>query len=151
MDTAIKTLLLCVDGEPHSDKAVRYAIDLAAGLNAEVTALYVVDPFLQKFTHEIYAVNRAECRAHLERALTAEGQAALDAFAGQARRAGIRHHTRMRQGDPLAVILAESASLASDLVVLGGKPLKGWHQRFASRKLPERLNRVIERPLLVVR
>ena len=147
----IKKILLCLDGEPHTAKAQAEALALAGALGAKVCALYVVDPYLKKFTHEIYAVNRDECRAHLDHALEMEGEAALSEFAEMARNADIEFEARMLNGDPADTIAEVAADERFDLVIIGGKVLKGWAQRFESSNLPERLNRAIERPLLIVR
>ncbi len=147
----MQSILLCVDGEPHTEKALRHALMLAGALAAKLTALYVVDPYLKKFTHEIYAVNREACRAHLDRALEAEGAEALAGFGALAAEAGIGFETRMLHGDPAAVIAALAAQEGFELVVAGGKALHGWRQRFESRNLPERLNRLLGCPLLIVR
>ena len=146
-----KKILLCLDGEPHTDKAQAEALVLTAALDAELTAVYVVDPYLKKFTHEIYAVNRDECRAHLDKALTDEGEAALAGFLELADQRAVTVATRVLHGDPAESIADLAAAEGFDLVVIGGKLLKGWGQRFESRNLPERLNRIIARPLLIVR
>ena len=74
-------ILFCVDGEPHTEKALRHALLLTGALSANLTALHVVDPYLEKYTHEIYAVGRNECRAHLDQSLRKEGLSALKEFA----------------------------------------------------------------------
>jgi hypothetical protein len=60
----LERMLLCTDGEEHTRKAEDYAFHLAKGVGADLVGLYDVDPFLKKFTNEIYAVNRDECRDH---------------------------------------------------------------------------------------
>ena len=70
---SIGRILILTDGESHTAKAEEYALMLAVALSAELVALYVVEQHLKKFTHEIYAVNRNECRAHLDNSLAAEG------------------------------------------------------------------------------
>lgn len=147
----IGKLLLLTDGEPHTAKAETYALTLAAALSAELTALYVVDPFLKRFTHEIYAVNRDACRAHLDNALAAEGEAGLARFAGRAVSAGVALATRIRYGPPEQVMADEVAAGGYDLAILGAKHLERWWQRFESRKLPERLFRSVDCPLLLVK
>lgn len=144
-------ILLCVDGEPHTVKAESYALELAQQSGAALTALYVVDPYLKKFTHEIYAVNRDECRAHLDRSLEQEGRTALDAFAARAQQARVPVTCRLEHGDPQTVISERVADDGYDLVVIGGKLLRGAWARFESRNLPERLFRSVAAPLLVVR
>lgn len=145
----MKTILLCVDGEPHTEKALRHALTLAAALGTHLTALHVVDPFLEKFTHEIYAVNRNECRAHLARSLRAEGDAAIRAVVDACQAAGVNVTTELVDGDRAPVIVERAKNF--DLVIVGGKLLDGWYRRFESRNLPEQLFRQLATPLLVVR
>lgn len=147
----IKNILLCLDGEPHTAKAQTEALALAGPLGAKVHGLYVVDPYLKKFTNEIHAVNRNECRVHLDRAMETEGQAALAEFAARVRMLGVVFETRILHGDPADTIAALALQEDFDLVITGGKVLRGWRRRFASRKLPERLNRLMASPLLIVR
>lgn len=145
----MQRILLCVDGEPATQKALRHAFTLVSALGARLTAIHVVDPYLEKYTHEIYAVGRNECRAHLDASLRQEGIAALADFSAQAGAAGISATTELADGDRAAVIAARSADF--DLVITGGKVLAGWYQRFESRNLPEQLFRRLALPLLVVR
>ena len=47
-------------------KAEDLAFRLARQFQAHLVGLFVVDPFLQKFTNEIYAVGREACRDHID-------------------------------------------------------------------------------------
>jgi nucleotide-binding universal stress UspA family protein len=143
-------ILLCVDGEPHTETACRCALDLA-GAGAALDALYVVDPYLKKFTHEIYAINRDACRAHLDRSLAAEGEAALDAFAARAQAAGIAAGRLLQHGEPASVIPQLAAGGGYDLVILGGKRFGGRYERWTSRDLPGRLDGKFAVPVLLCR
>lgn len=147
----IGKMLLLTDGESHTAKAEEYALTLAAALSAELVALYVVDPFLKRFTHEIYAVNRDECRAHLDNALAAEGEAGLAQFADKAARAGVAIRTLIFYGSPEQVVADEVVAGGYDMVILGAKHLEGWWQRFESCNLPGRIFRSVDCPLLVVK
>jgi nucleotide-binding universal stress UspA family protein len=143
-------ILLCLDGEPHSVTACARALDLARG-GAVLDALYVVDSYLKKFTNEIYAANRDECRTHLDRSLAAEGEAALDAFTAQARQAGVAVGRLLEYGEPEAVIPRLAAAGGYDLVILGGKRFGGRYQRWTSRDLPGRLDVMFAMPVLLCR
>jgi nucleotide-binding universal stress UspA family protein len=147
----IRKILICVDGEEHSVKAEDYAIALAANFGATLIALYVVSPLLKKFTNEIYAVNRDECRAHLDRSLESEGRSALSAFNERARLHSVPVESRILYGMPEGEIVNEAASGNYDLVVLGGKVLGSWMARFESCNLPEKVFRDIPVPVLFVR
>jgi nucleotide-binding universal stress UspA family protein len=144
-------ILLCVDGEPHTDAAVALALELARVHGAALDALHVVDPYLKKFTDEIYAVNRDECREHLDRALAAEGDMALDAFAAKAAAAGITAGCLQQAGPPDELIPQLVAAGGYDLVVLGGKRFATRYARWASRDLPGRLDGKLAVPVLLVR
>lgn len=147
----IKTILLCTDGEEHTRKAEDYAFHLARSLDADVVGLYVVDPFLKKFTNEIYAVNRDACREHLDRQLLEQGRQALDALTQRAARESIRFSSRVRHGPPEEEILKEIEEGSYGLVIMGAKLLKGWKQRFESENLPRKIFAASPAPVLFVR
>jgi len=143
-------ILLCLDGEPHSTAACTQALNLARG-GAALDALYVVDPYLKKFTTEIYAANRDECRAHLDQSLAAEGESALDAFIAQAEAAGISAGRLLQYGEPEEVIPQLVIAGGYDLVVLGGKRFSGRYERWTSRDLPGRLDGKFAVPVMLCR
>lgn len=144
-------LLLCVDGEPHTEAACTQALDLARTHGAALDAVYVVDPYLKKFTNEIYAANRDACREHLDRSLAAEGEAALDAFCSRAAASGIEAGRLLQYGEPEEIIPQLAATGDYDLVVLGGKRFSGRYERWTSRDLPGRLDGKFSIPVLLCR
>ena len=148
---SISRILLCVDGEPHTEAACTQALDLARTNNAALDVLYVIDPYLKKFTHEIYAANRDACREHLDSSLAAEGEAALDAFCARAEVTGIDVGRLLQYGEPEEVIPQLVAAGAYDLVVLGGKRFSGRYKRWTSRDLPGRLDGKFGIPVLLCR
>lgn len=143
-------ILLCVDGEPHTEAAAALALDLARRPGTRLEALYVVDPYLKKFTSEIYAVNRDECRDHLDRSLAAEGEAALDDLCARGAAAGLTVERRLEYGPPEEVV-PRVAGCGFDLVVLGGKRFAGRYEKWTSRDLPARLDGKLTIPVLLVR
>jgi nucleotide-binding universal stress UspA family protein len=144
-------ILLCTDGEEHTRNAEDYAFHLAGSLGADLVGLYVVDPFLKKFTNEIYAVNRDECRDHLDRQLLEQGRQALDALTRRAAEEHIQFSTRIRHGPPEEEILKEIEDGSYGLVILGSRLLKGWKQRFESVNLPRKIFMTAPAPVLFVR
>lgn len=147
----ISKILICTDGEDHTSEAEEYALTFAKKFNATLIGLYVIDPFLKKFTNEIYAINRDECREYLDRSLQNEGEAALINLSRKAESAGITTLTKMRYGDPEEEILNEMNEVKYDIVVMGGKLLKGWKERFESFNLSERVLKKSPLPVLIVR
>ena len=148
---SFQRILLCLDCEPHSEMACTHALELARTHHAALDALYVVDPYLKKFTHEIYAANRDACREHLDRSLAAEGEAALDAFSTRAAQAGTSVGRLLQHGEPEEVIPQLAVSGGYDLVVLGGKRFSGRYERWTSRDLPGRLDGKFAVPVLLCR
>jgi len=147
----MKTILVCTDGEEHTLKAEEHAVDLAQLLGAAVTGLYVQSTFLRKFTHEIYAVNRNECREHLDTELRREGTAALEALGRRCADRGISYEPRMRQGDVADEILEEASAGIYDLMVMGAKLLSSWRGRLESVNVPLDVFKRAPLPMLFVR
>lgn len=135
----LKKILLCTDGEEHTHRAEDYAIDLAEKFGAEIICLYVVSPFLKRYTNEIYAVNRDECREHLDKSLQKEGEDALKKIMKKATGKNIVLFTKIRYGYPLEEILAEIDEGDYDILIMGSKLLNGWKKRFESFSLPEKI------------
>jgi len=147
----IRKILLCIDGEEHTAKAEDYAITLARQSGAVIVALYAVSPYLKKFTTEIYAVNRDECCAHLDRSLMREGGAALAIFEGKASRHQVKVSSMVLYGFPEQIIAEEAEQGCYDLVILGGKTLRTWKERFESCNLPGKIFKDLSAPVLFVR
>jgi nucleotide-binding universal stress UspA family protein len=144
-------ILLCIDGEPHTEAAINLALDVARVHQSALDALYVIDPYLKKFTDEIYAINRDECRAHLDRSLAAEGEAALDLLLARATVADLPVGRLLESGPPEEVIPRLVIAGGYDLVVLGGKRFNGRYERWSSRDLPGRLDGKFPVPVMLVR
>ena len=147
----MKRILVCTDGEEHTVKAEQKAIDLAEKFGAEITGLYVLSPFLKKFTHEIYAVNRNECRDHLDAALEREGKAALFALSQRCAERNIAFCAKMRHGDITREILAEANGGQYDLLVMGAKLLIKWRERLESFNVSLDIFKSAEPPMMFVR
>lgn len=147
----MQKILLCTDGEEHTRKAEDVALQMARQFNARVVGLYVLDPFLKKFTHEIYAVNREACREHLDKHLQQEGEQALQALQEKSAAAGVQVETKMRSGPPEEEILAEIQEGGYDLLVMGAKLLTTWRERWESVNLPKKLFLQAPLPMLFVR
>lgn len=146
----MRRILVCTDGEPHTLGAEKQAVELAARFGAAVTGLFVQSTFLKKFTHEIYAVGRNECRDHLDSALKAEGEAALEALRQRCATAGVAYEARLRQGDIAEEILSESGR-GYDLLVMGAKLLDTWRSRLESVNVPLEVFKRAPLPMLFVR
>lgn len=147
----MQTLLLCTDGEEYTRKAEDLAFRLARQFQARLVGLFVVDPFLQKFTHEIYAVGREACREHIDRALREQGGKALEALRERSKAESIIFEAKIRCGPPEEEILAEINEGGYDLLIMGARLLKTWRERWESVNLPQKIFSQSPIPMLFVR
>jgi nucleotide-binding universal stress UspA family protein len=147
----MQNLLLCTDGEESTRKAEDLAFRLAGQFRAHLVGLFVVDPFLQKFTSEIYAVGREACREHIDRALREQGGKALEILRERSQAEGLKFEAKIRCGPPEEEILAEIREGRYDLLIMGAKLLKTWRERWESVNLPQKIFSQSPIPMLFVR
>lgn len=147
----MQKILICTDGEDHTQAAENMALLMAKQFQATLVGLYVIDPFLKKFTHEIYAVNREACRDHLDRLLHQEGSQALKALQEKCAGEEVAFQGKMRHGPPEDEILLEVQEQDYDLLIMGAKLLKTWRERWESVNLPKKIFLQVPIPMLFVR
>ncbi len=149
MDT--DSILLCTDGKSHSRRAEEWAFRLASEFRASLTVLHVRDIFLKQFYNEIYAQGRREYLEHVDAELVREAEAVKVHISKCCLANDIACHFRVRYGEPLEEILDEVEKGGYDLVVVGGKKLRGI-RAFRSWNLPARLSsRLGDTSILIVR
>lgn len=146
----IKNILIGLDGEEHTEKALDYALHLAKTMNATLTGIHVLNLYLKQFHSEIYAQGRREYLTHVEILLQDQADRLMNAFQERAAAAGVTVAEKRRRGEPLEEILAETQESGYDLVVVGGKQLRGI-ERLKSANLPNKLEQKITVPLLIVK
>ena len=138
-----KAILCPVDFSPHAERALGYALELAALTGAHLTIMTAVDPFLDA------ASNAAGHGEALMRQTQDEVQALL-ARLGQTRRMpGEAPGIAVLTGDPAEQILSQIAECNADLVVMGTKGLEGA-KRFVFGSTTERVLRESPVPVLAV-
>jgi nucleotide-binding universal stress UspA family protein len=147
----MKRILVCTDGEEHTLNAEEHAVMLADCLGSKVTGLYVQSTFLKKFTHEIYAVSRNECQAHLDASLRREGEAALESLGRLCSARAVPYEPKIRQGDIAGEIVQEVTAHAYDLLIMGAKLLGNWREKLESVNVPLDVFRRAPLPMLFVR
>jgi nucleotide-binding universal stress UspA family protein len=146
-----RTMLICIDGESHTDKAIEWTLNIAKLTGAELTALHVRDTYLRQFYNEIYAQGRREYLDHVDQETLRHSSQAFSLFSQKAEERGVVYTEVVRTGDPLEEIVEELAEGSYDLVVVGGKPLKGIGA-FKSRNLPAKLaSRTRKGAILIIR
>lgn len=117
-----KHLLVPIDGSPTSELAVGKAIGLAKAFDAEVTAIYVIDPYPFTGVGADFAYGQGQY-------LTAAKSAATDALANarkQLEQAGVKLHTATVESHTVwRGILEAAESGGADLIVIGSHGRSG--------------------------
>lgn len=145
-----RPILLAVDGDCHTEKAITEAGRLACELGRRVVVLHVEDPYLKQFSSEIYAQGREEYLEHVDRCLAEEGQKTVERARTRLLEDGVENEIVIRQGEPFDVIRAVLETGAYSLLIVGRKTLSSglWRRR---RDLPARLAGTGDpTPLLIV-
>lgn len=142
-------ILVCLDGELHSRKAIQRAIQLGLSQSAEVTGLHVIDPWLKKFYNEIHAQGRRQYLEYVDECLQGRAEQVRREFDEMCREEGLEAGFRVRHGEPVSEILDEVRQAAPDLLITGSKRLNVWG-RFRSGKLPLRLRKKVGRQTSMV-
>lgn len=143
-------ILLCLDGEPHTEEVIKWALELASRLSAEITAVHVKDPFLKQFYNDIYAQGREEYLDHVEQCLSAKAKQLVEDFEEEARAAQVSWEVKVLAGDPVQELEREVRRGGYRLLLLGRKTSSGlaaWRSRDLPGKLVSAVNDV---PVLLV-
>lgn len=125
----IRRILLAIDGSPHSLAAMQAAVDLSAGLDAELVAAFVEDlnllrmaelPIASEVSRYTASIRRLQPE-RIRRQLKAQASRARAALARQARRQAVAWQFIVLQGDISLELLARAEG--ADLMILGKA---GW-------------------------
>lgn len=144
-----RTILICIDGESHTDKAIAWTLNFAEMTGAELTALHVRDTYLKQFYNEIYAQGRREYLDYVDQETLRHSIKAFSRFSQKAEERGVEHTKLVRTGEPLEEIMREFVKGSYDLLVVGGKPLKGMGI-FKSGNLPAKLASKIKKGAILI-
>lgn len=142
----IKNIMVCTDGSAYSDTACLYAIDLSKRLQARLLGLHVLDaralegPLMADVANWVGAQPYGGQRFSFHKMMEEKGQAILDAFAAQARTAGLEPETIMTIGHPVAAILRQEGR--AELLVAGRK---GEHAEWNDEMLGSSIDRLVRR------
>jgi nucleotide-binding universal stress UspA family protein len=98
-----KNLLLATDGKPHSDKAIKYAIELAKLTSSKLFILYVVSP-----------KNEAD-----RKELTKEGMDRLQELKALASKSDVDVATILEGGSPYQTIITTAARIQAGAIIVG--------------------------------
>jgi len=142
-----KHILIPVDGSPTSMTAVAKAAGLARAFGAQVTAVYVVDPY--PFTG--VGADFAYGQSQYMNAATAEANTALDATRRAMEEAGVPVNTVIGEGHAVHDgILQALESTGADLIVMGSHGRRGL-EKLVLGSVTQRVLGAVHTPVLVVR
>ena len=115
MASSTGSILVAVDGESHTDEAVRWAVNLALGLGSRLNPVHVRDPYLKQFYTEIYAQGREEYLQHVQ-----------DCLEEKARKTEVEFETELRRRFESSKRPVEELTRSFD--VLDGEPARQLHE-----------------------
>jgi nucleotide-binding universal stress UspA family protein len=138
----LKAILCPVDFSEHSERALRYALGLAAMAGARITVLSVTDPLLDAAARA--AGSRETSAAQVERALGA----LFDRIAGESTRPPAAAVVA-RVGQPAEEILRLANQIPADIIVMGTQGM-GAAERFLLGSTTEKVLRASHVPVLAV-
>ena len=110
-----KSILCPVDFSEHSERALRYAIDLAALTGAHLTIMTAVDPFLDAASS---AAGHAET---FQQQTQAEMQELLSRITGGESKLREAPGIAVIKGDPGQAVLDQITEFGADVVVMGAQ------------------------------
>jgi nucleotide-binding universal stress UspA family protein len=119
-------ILVATDGSTLSKKAVRSAIELAAAVEAELVALYVVPRYPIAYFEGGITVSTQEI-ARTEKQWADQGQAVVDAVQQAAQAKGVKAKAMVSKGDLVAeAIMSAARKNKCDLIVMASHGRKGF-------------------------
>ncbi len=146
----IKKIIVCIDGEKSTEKAIQYSLGMTMAFKGELTALHVINPYLKKFADEIYAVGRNEYRDHIDRELIKESEEIIHGFKAMADPLGLSYNVVVRYGPPEEEIVNEISENSYDLLILGAKQADTFNAKIRSFQLPRKIFNNLKIPTLFV-
>jgi len=137
-------ILLPTDGSDRTDEVVAHAVEIAAGRDATVHALSVVD-------RRVYLSAAEEDQSDVLETLRGEAEDAVAAAREQVEDAGVAATTAVREGVPHTEILRYAGEADVDLVVIGTHGRTGREKVASMGSVTDRVVTKGDRPTLVVR
>jgi nucleotide-binding universal stress UspA family protein len=124
----VRSVVLAVDGSPHSRRAAAFAARLAPPAGGRVSVVAVVEPLRPPSMALLPPSVRARLAggvAELERARLGAGRRRAEAAVRTLEKRGWRAQASVRTGVPLAEILQAVVEARADLLVLGARGTGG--------------------------
>jgi nucleotide-binding universal stress UspA family protein len=137
-----KKILIPTDGSDYTKTAIARGMEIAKGVGAEVTAMYVVDQ--TSFINFPMDSTVVSVYSLLEK----EGKDAVAYVIEEGEKLGVKVHTRIEEGSPARKIL--DASKDYDLIVMGTLGRTGVSKLLLG-SVAEKVVRFADCPVMVVR
>ena len=137
-------ILLAIEGQDHSTKAIDYAIQLAKYCDAEVELLHVREPLTGYNSRVIYD------KFALDEAIEEESKRILANGEAKLKEAGIKYTAKIIAGDPADVICDEAEASQIKLIVMGSRVSSAVSRYVLGRVITKVLN-YAPCPVLIVR
>ncbi|MBE2263118.1 MAG: universal stress protein [Burkholderiaceae bacterium] len=142
-----KKILVPVDGSPTSQQAVSRAVALAKAFDAEVFAIYVIDPYPFTGVGTDFAYGQSQ---YLE-AATFEANNAIRGAREAIEASGVKVDTRVVEANaPWRGILETATELGADLIVMGSHGRRGL-EKLVLGSVAQRVLSHAHLPVMVVR
>jgi nucleotide-binding universal stress UspA family protein len=139
-----KKILVATDGSEHTEKAIRYAVELARLAEAKIYALYVVD------TAAFATIPMDVAWESMYELLHQEGREATGKVAELCAKAGVDVEEKLIEGHPAEEIMRISEELGVDVIVVGSIGRSGL-ERFLIGSVADKVMRNSMIPVMVVR
>ena len=149
----LRTVVLAVDGSPHSRRAAAFAARLAPRAGGRAIVVSVVEPVRPPSMALLPASVRrqlAGAAAELERARLNAARRWAEAAVRTMEKGGWRAQASVRTGVPLAELLEAVVEARADLLVLGARGTGGL-ARFLLGSVADGALRLAPVPVLVVK
>jgi nucleotide-binding universal stress UspA family protein len=115
----ISKILVPVDGSKVSQKAAKYAVELAKQTGASLMVLSVIDKRFVVGQSVSASASPTHLKEDVEDYLKQSAQSATDEIAKVCERNRIHYKAAIRTGHPVEEIVKEAAKSKSDLIVMG--------------------------------
>jgi nucleotide-binding universal stress UspA family protein len=115
----ISKILVPIDGSKVSQKAAKYAVELAKQTGASLTLLSVIDKRFIVGQSVSASASPTHLKESVEDYLKQSAQAATDAIVKLCKQNGIQYKTAIRTGHPVEEIVNEATKSKVDLIVMG--------------------------------
>jgi nucleotide-binding universal stress UspA family protein len=151
------TILVPHDGYEMSDKALKYAIEIAKGLNTNIKIIRVVEEVLDVSTMSHWNnIERARLKRNIEKdraQIRQKEYEKLEKLVSLANSSGVEASSLVREGDGAEKIVSTIKKETPYLVVIGSNrlKLKGLSKIRALGSVARKLSEKSPRPVLIIK